>query len=390
MSGNKDPRRNSGGSKPSPIVRARNGNSTRLLNNVRRLAKQQQRDTPCAFLSLRNAAERFGVSVSEMATVYRLLAEEGMLTAIRGSRTMLRPEGAGRSLRVAGFIGIPVSTFRFLTLREYREAFLNIRHELFARGFASRCIFFEGLEIDADALIEAFSKAGVDSLLWLLPQFGRDTALKLRDRGIHFIGVSFASAPPVFCRYEVQRRRAISTIFDKWRSEAPIRTATIFRVRGETKEDSQRIRRVQALAESQGIECKLEVLPDRHLPAFVKARCGEDGSGVVLPAPAASTLAWREPETVVQMLSACRVALIDGPVDLAVPQSVPESAAADVVTVDWRPIAGRIALDAATGKALLESDPIVFQARPQIRVPLEQIGLDQLSRRSNSRTTKAG
>jgi hypothetical protein len=325
-----------------------------------------------------------------MATVYRQLTEENLLTGVRGSRTTLRPKGAGRSLRVKGFIGIPVSTFRFLTLREYREAFFNIRDAMFARAFMSRCIFFDGWDADPEALSRAFGKAGVDSVVWLLTDgSGRDTALRLRDRGINFIGVGFAAVPGVFCRYEVQRRRAISGIFSHWRSKAPIQTATIFRVRAETKADAERVKRVQSLAESQGIDCKFEMLPDRHLPAFIKSWCAEEGSAVVLPAPAASTLAWREPETVVEVLRDCRVALIDGPVDLAVPQGDARSATADLVTVDWRPIAARIASDAATGKALLESDPIVFQARPRIRVPLEQIALDHQFRRWSSRGRNA-
>lgn len=68
---------------------------------IRDLAVKQQKDTAQIFLSLRDAAERFAVPTSAMAAVYRQLKDEGVLSSIRGSHTMLhalgrraQPEGA--------------------------------------------------------------------------------------------------------------------------------------------------------------------------------------------------------------------------------------------------------------------------------------------------------
>jgi hypothetical protein len=352
-----------------------------LLARMRRLALQEQRDMPRRFLSLRAAANRFGVKTSEVAAVYRELGREGILAGIRGSGTLIRAKGASRTLKVKGVVGMPVSIWRFLAFREYREGFLQIHDALFARGFVTRCIFYDGWDADADFLIRSFGSGCVDYVLWLLADgFGRDTALRLRDRGIQFIGVSFASVPGVFCNYEVRRRRAISAVFSHWRSEGVVRRAAILRIRGETSGDTKRMRRVLMLAEAQEIDCKFETLPEHHAMDFIRTCCSERGTALILPGPAASTLAWREPETLVDLLADRRAAFIDGVFDMRISQQRSATPSADLVSVHWPPIAARIAADAATGAARAEDEPIIFEAEHQLRVPLHELAVTRQTR----------
>src|SRR2546423_1212285 len=97
------------------LVRQPTRKTDRLLSAIRRLALKQQTNQPQVFLSLRDAAERFGVPVSAMAVVYKTLGEERLLTSIRGSHTMLSACGAIRNLKVRDLIGLPVSLSRFQT-----------------------------------------------------------------------------------------------------------------------------------------------------------------------------------------------------------------------------------------------------------------------------------
>lgn len=81
-------------------------------------------------------------------------------------------------------------------------------------------------------------------------------------------------------------------------------------------------------------------------------------------------LAKHDPEMVAGVLNTCRVALIDGPLDLPVTEET-RGATIDLVTVDWAPIAKRIADDTLTGDALTKSDPVVFKAKHRLQVRLD-------------------
>ena len=354
------------------LTRATSRKNDRLLATIRDLAQQQQREQSQIFLSLRDAARTFKVPVSAAAEVYRRLSEEGVLSTVRGSRTMLRGKSTGRFVRINGMIGIPVSVRRFVTLRDYRECYLHLREELFARRFATRCVFYDGTEPDTEFLVSKFAKADVETVIWILPDgSARETALRLRDRGIQFIGISFAALPGILCRYAVRRRQAIGTIFRNWREQAKIRTATIIRAHDETELDHERIKRIESLAVAERIECEFAVLSKGDLPAPLKSFC-RYGRGLVMPSPAASLLARLQPEAVTEVLGTCRVALIDGPIDVPASQCAPH-AAADIVTVNWRPIARKIASDAETGEALSQAESVIFEAKPLLRVPLHKL-----------------
>src|SRR6266404_796586 len=112
------------------LVRHKPKKTDRLLELVRGLALKQQKDAPQIFLSLREAAKRFGVPVSAMATVYKKLVEECILASNRGSHTMLAGRKAVRHLKVRGLIGLPVSLSRFQTFLDYQRCLTRIRDEL--------------------------------------------------------------------------------------------------------------------------------------------------------------------------------------------------------------------------------------------------------------------
>jgi hypothetical protein len=351
------------------LVREGEHKSDRLFKTVRRLALQQQKDAPQLFLSLRQAAKRFDVPVSAMASVYRRLMDEGILSSVRASRTILRGRDSSRSLKVRGVIGMPVSGPRLNTLRDYRESFLSLRNELHARGFSVIPLYFEERAIDPEGLVKRAKEERVDTVIGLLPEgAARQSALRLRDLGLRFIGVNIGGITDVFCRYEVRRRQAILTILNRWRADADIKVTIIVLAGQETVAEMERIARLRGVISMEGITCRVDTVPEGRISRFLKSLCTKN-SDVLLPAPAAAMLGSRAPDTVAEVFKTCRVALIDGPLDAPFCKTHSEITV-DCVTVNWKRISKRIAHDILSGDAFAPSETTIFEAESHLQAPI--------------------
>jgi hypothetical protein len=354
------------------LVRERLRKTDRLLEMIRGLAVEEQQERPQIFLSLRAAARHFGVPTSAMAAVYKQLTEEGILSGIRGSHTILEGRAAIRNLKVRGLIGMPISISRFQALQDYRCCFLQLRDKLHERGFVISPMFFEQPEGEPEVIIKRLRKEKVDAVIWLLPdEADRGTALRLRDMGIGFIGINITPVSGMICRYQVRRQQAIRTIMRSWRADLQKTEVTIVRVPLETTSDEKRLTNLRTLIESERIQCAIETVPDVNIGKFLKSLCQNRASGIILPAPAATMLGWRAPETLTDVLENCRCALIDGPMDLPFAERLPKTEV-DVVTVRWSPVAKQIASDMVTGQALNGTEPTVFEADARLRVPFRR------------------
>jgi hypothetical protein len=342
----------------------------RLFELVRGLALKQQKDAPQIFLSLREAAKRFGVPVSAMATVYKKLTDERVLAGIRGSHTMLAGRKAVRHLKVRGLIGLPVSLSRFQTFLDYQRCLTRICDELHERGFLTSTIFFEKRKGQPEAALKQLKSEKINTVVWLLPDGADDqTVLRLRDLGIRFVGVNITPLTGMSCRYQVRRQQAIRAIVRSWRADPEISGVTIVRIARETAADEERLGKLRMLVESENLECQIATLRDDHIGAFLKSICGKQTGGVILPANAAALLGWRAPDTVMEVFRVCRIALIDGAMYLPFTENAP-AAKVDLVTARWSAIAKRIADDLIAGEAFDDSETVIFEAQPHLRVQL--------------------
>jgi hypothetical protein len=352
------------------VVRQPQRKTDRLLELVRELALRQQKDVPRVFLSLREAAKHFGVPVSAIATVYKKLADEHVLASIRGSHTMLAGRRAVRHLKVRGLIGLPVSLSRFQTFLDYQRCLSRIRDELHKRGFLTSTFFFESPKGQPDAVLKKLKSEKVSAVVWLLPDGAdEETVLRLRDLGIRFVGVNLTPLAGMNCRYQVRRQQAIRAIVRSWRADPAINGVTIVRIARETMGDEQRVGKLQTLVESEKVECEISTLRDDHIGAFLKSICAKQTGGVILPAEAAALLGWRAPETMVEVFRACRIALIDGAMYLPFATKAP-AVTVDLVTAQWSSIAKRIVDDLLAGEAFDDSETVIFEAQPRLRVRL--------------------
>lgn len=321
------------------------------------------------FLSLRRSAERFGVPVSTMADIYRRLGQEGIITAVRGSRTMLCGRGGERTLRVRGVIGMPLSLTRLTALRDYRRCFTHLRDALHRRGFMVSPIFFEQSEAEPAALVQRLKRENVDAALWLLPDgAARGTASWLRDAGIPFLGVDLSGVGGAGVRFELRREPALRAILRNWRTDPQLEEVVIVRAGGEATGDVDRLPKIVAIVEAEGFRCRTTMLPPRGVTRFLMSLCEGGKQAMILPGPAAAVLAWRGSAAADEVLARCRVALVDGPMELLRTPGL-NAPQVDIVTADWRPIAEEIAEEIVSGRSSEEEKTTVFNARHRLRVP---------------------
>src|SRR5690348_2493753 len=159
-----------------------------LRRFLRSLAIKNQREQPRIFYSLREVATRFKVPVSTVAKLYREMEQEGLLSRVRGSKTVLNGLRNSRRLSVRGLVALPAMTSHFVTIQEYRTFFIWMRRELWLRGFATTSFFLRPDDEAHGTLTDQLKEFEVDTVIWLQP--GRssfETLLRLSDMGIRVI-----------------------------------------------------------------------------------------------------------------------------------------------------------------------------------------------------------
>src|SRR3954463_15735343 len=154
---------------PKTILKAREHKTARLAECRRASALPSQTDEPQLFYPVRDVAGRFRMSTSVVAKAYEQLEDEGLLSTVRGSKTLLQGVSAGRRLNVLGFIGTPAAVPAFVGLQDYRTFFIRVRRELRARGFAVAMVLFDPAEMRSGRLEKRIVKYEFDTVLWYRP-----------------------------------------------------------------------------------------------------------------------------------------------------------------------------------------------------------------------------
>lgn len=339
-----------------------------LFTLLRQVALANQSAQPQTFYSLRQVAGNFRLSLSLVSGVFHLLAEEGLIGQIRGSRTVLHGRKYDRHLHVRGVVALPASIFRFSAFADYRVFNTQLRRQLRRRGFMPAAIFFDRQEIRDGSLAEHILEAKADTAIWFSP--GREcqkTVARLHDAGVRVLGVNDYIFPAIVCRYEICRENALRTILRQWRADGLKSTIVAGEPRGRSAADEER-------CYSWSVE---EKLPSNFLMIEgdgVKRALGalrqRENRGILLTASAAALCAVREPEAFWELMQKRRVALVDGPISLlfATIPAVP----VDLIAVDWPAVTDRIVRDLIDQTAWVKSESLVFHAEAQLGVPLNR------------------
>jgi hypothetical protein len=352
----------------APAFKPKDHKFARLLELLRGVAINNQREEAHVFYSVREVAKHFHVPISMVGRVYEQLEEEGILAVVRGSKTLLQGLSSGRYFSVLGFIGLPAAVSAFVTLQDYRMFFIRTRRELRARGFAVAMVLFDSAHLRSGHLAKRIRKHGFDTVLWYRPESSvRDTIAELKDAGLQVVGVSDGSAPGLRCRYEVRREGAIKAILDEWQTRAGAKSVVIVRGQGASVAKEEML---QALLEEQHLGYDFQEIRAARPDAFLESLGTGKNNAVIFPSRAASIFAFRAPETLMDLMARCRVAFTGGPPSIAFTRvrDVP----GDFVMVDWQLMAEQIVSDLISKRALDRGEITVFEAKAHTQVSLIQ------------------
>ncbi|MEA2731008.1 MAG: hypothetical protein QOF70_5483 [Acetobacteraceae bacterium] len=334
---------------------------------LRDVAVKNQREQPLTFHAVREVAAHFRVPISTVSRAYHVLEQEGLLSRVRGSKTVLQGLHFDRQLKVRAFVGFPASVSRFVTLQDYRTFLIRIRRELRLRGFAAATAFFEPAEASSDALSKRFKAYEVDTVIWFQP--GKEsaiTALHLADMGIRLLGVANDSFCQFPCRYQVRRDGAIRALLASWKTEGQGRVTVV-----ESKEQRSAAldETLHGILDELGIPWSVVTYQSQRSEAFLRELQRKKSSGVIFSSSAlASKFCFRAPGAVADLLAAHRVALVNGPVSM--PFAKVPDVKVDLVTVDWQLVAEKIVDDLISQDAFQLPGPTFFEAEAKLRVPL--------------------
>lgn len=338
-----------------------------LTEILRGVAVKNQQEQPRAFYSVRDVATHFRVPVSTVSRAYRMLEQEGLLSRVRGSKTLLQGLNFDRQLKVRAFVGFPASLSSFVTLQDYRTFFIRIRRQLRLRGFAAATAFFEQAEASSDLLARRFKAYEVDTVIWFQPgPDARTTALHLADMGIRLIGVANGPSAPIPCRYQIRRETAIRSLLNSWKPQAAER---VIIVEAKGQRPTMLSETVRTILDDLEIHWSVATHGDQRSETFLRELQRKKADGILFPSSAlASRFCFRAPYAVAELLQAHRVAFLNGPVSMPFAR-VPE-VKVDLVTVDWQKLGEQIVDDLISQEAFQDSGPTVFQAEAKLCVPL--------------------
>lgn len=356
---------------PLPSRRAveRAPHKTEALTDIlRAVAAKNQLEQPRAFYSVREVAAHFRVPVSTVSRAYRYLEREGLLSRVRGSKTVLQGLHFDRQLRVRAFVGLPASLSSFVTLQDYRTFFIRLRRELRLRGFAAATAYFERGEAGTGALSARLKTYEVDTVVWFQPpKEAKETALRLADLGIRLLGVANDNFPAIPCRYQIHREAATKALLTDWKASNAVSRVTL--VQSPDQRSVAAEEALHTLLEELQIKWSIANYVGQPSQAFLRSLQKEKTGGIVFSSSAlASKFCFRSPSAVTELLTTHRVALLNGPV--AMPFARVPEVGVDLVTVDWQLVAERIVNDLITQAAFQQPGPTVFEAEARLRVSL--------------------
>jgi hypothetical protein len=296
------------------------------------------------------------------------MEQEGLLSRMRGSRTVLNGLRNNRRLSVRGFVGLPALISNFITIQEYRTFFISIQRELWLRGFAATTLFFRPAEAADARLSDHLKSFDVDTVLWLLP--GRnavETLLRLSDMGIRAIVISQIGTPSMPSRYYVWKQRAIEILLKDWKHRKLIHKITVIDSKEYRSPVTEEVLRV--VLENLQIEPVVRTFQGENSSTFLRDLCQIKTSGIVFPASGlASMFAFRSPDQLAELIRLQRVAFVDGPIDM--PFAKIPDVSVDSVRVNWQSVAESIVHDLITREAYDRNRYSTFEAEAQLQVPL--------------------
>jgi hypothetical protein len=344
-----------------------------LVRTLRSLVMKNQREHPRVFYSLREVAMRFKMPVSTVAKIYHDLEQEGLLSRVRSSKTILNGFRNSRRLSVRGLVGLPVLFPKFLSWPDYRTFFNEIHSELWLRGFAPAIVFCQPEEMIDGTLIDRVSSYGTDTIIWLSPgRSAKQSLLRLDDMGVRVVVISEYETPGRPSHYQLWRERGMEIVLREWKDRHSVRKVVVVESKEHRSPVTEEILRL--VLEGLGIEFEIRPLKLERSRIFLRELRRSKPQAVIFPSGTlASSVSYQNPDGMVELFGSLRVALMEGPIDLPVART--SGAQVDVVTFNWRSVAESIVNDLITLEAYDHSRHTLLEAEAHLRIPVSSFGV---------------
>jgi DNA-binding transcriptional regulator YhcF (GntR family) len=357
------------GSLPGNSALKSTPNKTNAVRQIlRSVAIKNQREQPRVFYSLREVGQRYKLPVSTVARIYRDLEQEGLLSRMRSSKTILNGLRHNRRLSVRAFIGLPALLQNFIAIQDYRTFFNCMRRELWMRGFAGTMVFFKPHQLIDGTLSDQLKSYDFDTVIWFHPgRTATETFMRLSDMGIRVIVVSGIGTPTLSSRYYVWNNRAIEAVLRDWRHRHSVRKVIVVDSKDYRSLVTEEL--VRLILPTLQIEFVHRTFEGEDTASFLTELGRTKTDGIIFPSSGlASMFTFRSPQQVADLLKARRVAFVDGPIDL--PFTKVPDVPVDLVVVNWPNVVESIVSDLTTREAYDRNRNTTFEAEARLRVPL--------------------
>jgi DNA-binding transcriptional regulator YhcF (GntR family) len=340
----------------------------RLRQLLKSLALKNQREQPRVFYSLREVAQQFHVPVSTVSKIYQDMEQEGFLSRVRGSKTILRGLRYDRQISAQAFVALPALLSNFITIQNYRMFFICVQRELWERGFATTTVFFRPDEAVTAELADRVKALGADTVLWLHPgRTAKGSVTRLTELGIRVVLISGVGTPGSPSRYYVWRERALETLLRDWKERNAVRKITVVDSKDYRSPVTEEILRV--MLDNSGFDVAVRTFRNETPADFLRELCGIRTDGIIVPSGGlASVLSFQCPNGVAELLRKHRVAFVDGPIDMPFVE-IPDLLV-DVITFDWPAISETIVNDLISREAFDAGRHTTFEAEAFLRTPV--------------------
>ncbi len=337
-------------------LRAKPSRTYNLLQELRQLAHRLRGPTATVFYSTREVAEFFGVDRKMAGQVFAELESEGLLVRLRATGTMLTPVRAQPRFPVRGVVGVPIWQWAYCHITEWRRFCVALDEQLARHHFVADLIMFQD-QTEQDSFLNRLLRHHLDYVLWFkpLPQV-RSLLASLQDRGIEVAVVTDADLAWPYRDYRLKSDQAVLRVLRDWR-QAGIRHIV---VHGQHPQSNK------ILLPQTGLPfTEVHIAGPSALAEHVAQLARRPHTGVFFAdATQASVASHSHGPAFAELLRQNRV-LLAGGIDNH--RDIFTGCRADFIVFDWPKIAGRIAVELATGAVRQHRVPVICDARARIR-----------------------
>jgi len=345
---------------------------------LRQAIRRVRRNQPHPFYSMREVSEFFGAPLSNVALTYKKLAEEGLLTQMRGSMTLVASRKMRPKTAVRAVVGVPIWVDGFVIMQDLPPFHPILEDELWRYNILTHFIFYKHMEQADPAFADRLLAHQLDWLIWFTPPVNVGQIMEtVRDSGVRLVVVGDKNRPFPNQQYVLDWDNSLDHGVDAWTrdgissvviSRPPLRSCLNIHSAFHDLAVLQRALTSKRLA-YRFREFEIDDFR-RYVSDLI---CGPEAGVIFVNHFWIATLLSFAPAEMMELFQKRRVMLTRLPPNL--PADPPRNVLVDVVHLDWQSVVRRVAKDVATQKRWDSKKPVTFAASWMPRVRPSQLAV---------------